>query len=363
MNTTTKMPRSSRSSAKTCLVLLVGVLSLTTTFACDHHAHHNNNHEHHRHGTSNEHHDGAECNDDNDNAQQLQVDHRDLQTGFWVGDFQWPSQDTFRHSGARCTAREPNPTEVQESDDLVNAWFARGMNRRKLQQATINIPLYIHVITGRDRRTGRTVGAISDQQIQDQLQVLNDSFAPFFGFTLQDVTETFNDDWFTASVGGSAEDQMKAELRTGGPDALNLYTIEPNGGVLGWATLPSSYERSPTDDGVVVRYGTLPGGNVSPYNEGDTLVHEAGHWMGLFHTFQVRYLSCLVVALVFVVAHSFSHTPVYTIALFFLLQQQQGGCGSTGDRIGDTAAEREPAFGCPVGRNVRSYSNDSLFFC
>ena len=176
---------------------------------------------------------------------------------------------------------------------------------------TINV--YFHVI---NRGTGIENGNVPDSQISDQIAVLNQAYAPWgWSFQLVATTRTTNTAWYGMSPGSTAERDAKAALHQGTADDLNIYSANPGGGLLGWATFPSDYSRQPSADGVVVLFSSLPGGTAVPYNLGDTGTHEVGHWMGLYHTFQ-------------------------------------GGCNDRrGDFVSDTPAEKNPAFGCPVGRD------------
>jgi len=106
-------------------------------------------------------------------------------------------------------------------------------------------------------------------------------------------------------------------------------------GLLGYATFPSDYEGAPKDDGVVIRYSTVPGGSTPTFNLGRTLTHEVGHWLGLYHTFEVLDNKHLDLT-------SCSHpTPTF-----------QGGCTGEGDSVADTPPEATPANGCPVSRST-----------
>lgn len=262
---------------------------------------------------------------------------RKVQEPITIEGVEWQSREAFGNADKRCGTKHPDDmlaaaieSEIEESTRYSALAYAPG---------SITIPVYFHVITS---STG--AGNVTSTQINNQIKVLNDSFSGATGgvntpfrFQLMQTDTTANDTWYTAGNGTTAEAQMKAALRKGGKNALNFYTNNPGGGLLGWATFPWNYNSNPSDDGVVCLYSSLPGGSAVPYNLGDTGTHEVGHWLGLYHTFQ-------------------------------------GGCAKSGDYVDDTPAERSATYGCPSGQdscrsagldpvtNFMDYTDDSCMF-
>lgn len=194
--------------------------------------------------------------------------------------------------------------------DLRDRLARRKRSGKATRATSITVRVHFQVITD------GALGDLSSTVLNQQLAVLNNAYASSgTTFQLAEVKRTSNATWFHDPQG--SERTLKGALHTGTAQDLNFYTADLGSDLLGWATFPSSYAGSPSMDGVVVHYQSLPGGSLANYNEGDTGTHEVGHWMGLFHTFQ-------------------------------------GGCGGTGDSVADTPEEQSPAFACPTGRNTCS---------
>ena len=188
---------------------------------------------------------------------------------------------------------------------------------------TVLIPVFVHVIKGKHKgeRTG-----VSGREVRNLINILNYGMsggqsslgvATRYRFALRKIDTTRRESWYHAFFHGPRDRKMKRKLHRGNARTLNLYL---NGGgprnypVLGWARFPWQYAGAPRLDGVSLNVATLPGGRASGYNLGDTLIHETGHWLGLFHTFE-------------------------------------NGCSEPGDLVADTAAEAEPSFYCETTRD------------
>ena len=212
---------------------------------------------------------------------------------------------------------------------------------RAASEGPATVPVVFHVLALDQTAEG---GWVSDQQLADQVAVLNASFSGATGgasspfvFELSAVDRTIKDRWFLLTSGTRAERRMKEALRKGGRDTLNVYVADLQGGMLGWATYPWQTKDNLAGDAVMVDFQALPGGAKAAYDEGDTLVHETGHWLGLFHTFA-------------------------------------NGCEEAGDSVEDTPAEASPSYSCSSDRdtctadgldpvtNFMDYSPDACMF-
>jgi Pregnancy-associated plasma protein-A len=196
---------------------------------------------------------------------------------------------------------------------------ATRSTRRFSPQFRVTVPVWVHVVT-----PDGVTGNVSTQLINDQIRVLNFTFAgneggfnTGFRFTLAGVDRTVNADWFYANPGGD-ERAMKRALHTGGPETLNFY-LTTAGDYLGWAYLPSVTQQGNAFlDGVVIDWESLRGASTTyagRYDQGETGTHEVGHWLNLEHTF--------------------FH-----------------GCNGDGDFVDDTPYEATPTSGCPAGKDT-----------
>ncbi len=221
--------------------------------------------------------------------------------GFLLGGVHYTDRADLVARGGRCGAPEDLPAVRAE----IGARLFEVAKRGPAATTPTSVAVAFHVI-----HAGST-GYVPTAWIDAQIRVLNSAFASEnVSFFTSSVDYTDNSRWFNLD---RSERTVKKALYKDPATTLNIYTGDTQ--YLGWSYFPWSLSsKNAYLDGVVLLWASLPGGPLAPYNEGDTATHEVGHYFGLYHTFQ-------------------------------------GGCND-GDQIGDTPAERDAAFGCPVGRDT-----------
>ena len=250
--------------------------------------------------------------------------------------------DAAANARVRKGSKQLEPKLFEGSGDQ----YAKLDNAPTAAVGDITIPTYFHVVLP----AAEAANGISAAEtrlaslVRSQVNVLNEAYAGRTGaeasaatpfqYNLVNIDYSYNDAWY-AVVPGTVEKQMKAATRVGGKNTLNVWTANIGDDLLGWATFPT--KKLSSDDGVVILDESMPGGTAGKYAYGDTLTHEVGHWLALYHTFQ-------------------------------------GGCKGQGDQVADTPAEAGPQFDCPTGadtctapgadpiHNYMDYTQDTCMF-
>ncbi|MEN9577892.1 MAG: hypothetical protein RJA70_901, partial [Pseudomonadota bacterium] len=220
-----------------------------------------------------------------------------------------------------------------------------------------------HILQSADGQSG----AVSDELVRSQLQVLNEDFQALFGspgysgvnarfgFALADIDPQgnattgilrYNDqDWF--------EDRGQYWVNTAWDTRryINVYTSEADG-LLGYAYPPAgpSSRLGKSSDRVVIHWRATGRGspNTNGFNLGRTLTHELGHYFGLEHTFS-------------------PNSPDENVPKCEPSEEPE--CFRTGDLICDTASEDtpsetcEPTISCDSPAPIDNYMNYSPDAC
>ncbi|KAF2145874.1 uncharacterized protein K452DRAFT_294513 [Aplosporella prunicola CBS 121167] len=237
-----------------------------------------------------------------------------------------------------CGSPDPSASTLNLTRYLAEQERQRRIAGHLVQRTPIIIDTWFHVVAG---GRNKTQGFVSNQTVMNQLDRLNEDFAPHgISFKHSGTTHTVEPKWSvwkvdreTATMPKSffnlQEMPMRRHLRKGTYTTLNVFILEdfeykveglcyPPRDVVGVSGM-SSIDVSMTTyeifwmDGCLIDHRTLPGSgsrsSLFSQRTGATLSHEVGHWLGLFHPFQ-------------------------------------SGCDEPNDFIDDTAAQRWPFIDC-----------------
>ncbi len=219
------------------------------------------------------------------------------------------SQENFCGSTEASKELYLKHPELLQQQDLYNAELEKTILIKQQQRTSTTeniyvIPIVFHIIHANGSEN------ISDEQIQDQVDILNRDFRKLNPDISQIIPNTSFDtlaadtkiEFRLAQIDPKGQctngiDRIYSQ-RTNAADNssklnqwprnkyLNVWTVNSigNAGVAGYAYLPPDVANNPTIDGIIILsnyIGSIGTGNPA---RSRALTHEIGHYLGLYHT-------------------------------------------------------------------------------
>jgi hypothetical protein len=195
-----------------------------------------------------------------------------------------PHHTSYPPHQPACPTEPLHASEVDATTVRVQAWTDRNGHRNLQTAAPIPIPVYVTYISPPNTTP---FNPVEQRYFEIAVNLLNRDFqsTPFV-FRLERFHAVDAPQWRACPFASPSTAAMTQALHQGGTDALNVYVCRP-AAFSGWSTLPQWLDLDFWDrrqDGIVLAEQAVVGvGNPSWRN---TLTHEVGHWLGLFHTFE-----------------------------------------------------------------------------
>lgn len=192
--------------------------------------------------------------------------------------------ETFSDSSGETEIFSNLNADGELSDAIESTWL-EASDHRILVKKTITIKVYWTILMSKSK----DIGDWSNSLIQESMMKVKEKFASSpFNFKLERIKRVKNDKWFACKQ----QSVFKRRFRKPGRNSLNIYMCnwrKKEGGSFGSATYAFDIQQNPAIiDGAIIANPTVK-------NEGKakkavdahmTVVHEIGHWLGLYHTWE-----------------------------------------------------------------------------
>lgn len=210
---------------------------------------------------------------------------------------------------AECGTKSFTPDEINKIEEAISDHQKQQILPK--EELTFQFGIRWHVITDSDGN-----GNLTDDQILKSIDLLNEGFSGkltqagkdcdanevsgidmSIQFVLDSVDYTVDDEWFHLYFADEETiDTIGYSLYEGNCSTLNVYStkiVDESGldtNVRGLAAPSDTCSFIPTIpriwEFIFVDYRIVPKSLCHDVQTVDTLIHEAGHWIGLFHPFE-----------------------------------------------------------------------------